>query len=110
MIAREDAEATRVKRQRSVHAKLRAEVSDRMLFSDRVELQARRRREIRLKTLVEMAHTFHVDRISGRFGKSKGRRFREELSRVVLTFFPDFGVEIAEDTLAVGGPAPPVVP
>src|SRR6185369_10697480 len=38
------------------------------------------------------------------------RSFREELARIVLTLFPDFGIEIAEDTLAVGSPTPPVIP
>src|SRR4051794_38953282 len=110
MIAGEYAEATGVKRQRRVHAKLGTEVSDRMLRRDRVLLQTRRRRHVRLKTLVEALHTFHVDRIGRSFGQPEGRRFREQLARIVLTLFPDFGIEIAEDALTVGSPAPPVIP
>src|SRR5215218_351277 len=110
MIACKYAETTRVKRKRRVNPKLRAEVSNRMLCRDCVKLQAQLRREIRLKTFVEVAHTFHVDRIGRSFGKSKGRCFGQELTRVVFTFFPDFRIEISEDTLAIGGPAPPVIP
>src|SRR6185436_13107577 len=101
MIAGENAETTGVKRQRSVNAKLRAEVSNRMFLCDRVELQLRLRRHVRLKSLVDAAHAFHVDRIGRRFSQAEGRRFRQELSWVVFALFPDLGIEIAEDAIAV---------
>src|ERR1041385_276522 len=93
-----------------MNTKLRAEVSDRMFRRDRVLLQTRRRCQIRLKILVEALHPLHVNRIGRRFSQTEGRRLREQLSRIVLTLFPDFGIEIAKDTLAVFGPTPPVIP
>src|ERR1041385_3524887 len=110
MIAGEYAQTTRVERQRCVNAKLRAEVSDGMFRRDRILLQTRRRGQVRLKALVELLHPLHVDRIGRRFGQSEGRRFREQSSRIVLTLFPDFGIEIAEDSLAIFSPTPPVIP
>src|SRR5690242_9031351 len=102
MIPRENTETARVQRQRRMDAKLRAEVSNRMFFRDRVELQLRLRRQVRLESLVDAAHTFHVDRIGRRFGQTERRRFSQELSRVVFALFPNLGIKIAEDALAVG--------
>src|SRR5215217_3275254 len=110
MIARENAEPAGIKWKRSVHPKLGTKISNRMFACYGFRLQMRLRREVRLKTLVDAAHAFQVNRICGGFGQSIGGCFGQELSWIVFTLFPDFGIEISEDALAVASPAPPVIP
>src|SRR6185369_7316815 len=112
MIAREYSEAARVKRKRSVHAELRTEVRDWMFRRDLLVLvlPVRTHRHVRLENLIDATYALEIDGIGGGFGEPVGRRLCEQLSRVVLTFFPNFRIEIAENAGAVRRPAPPVVP
>ena len=95
-----------------MNAKLRAEVSNWMFGRDRFVfmLSVRTGGHVRLKTLAETTYTFEVNGICSSFSQSIRRCFRKKLSWIALTLFPDLGIEITKDALAIRGPTPPVIP
>src|SRR4029079_8561089 len=93
-----------------MNTKLGAKISARMFRRDRDVLQMRRRGHVRLKTRIEFTHAFQENRIRSSFAKPEGRCLCKQLSWIVFAVSPDPAMEIREDTGAVSGPAPPVVP
>src|SRR5215203_1203692 len=112
MISGKYAESTRIKWERSVDAKLSTEVGDWMVgtYRDGFMLPTRLHRHVRLKTFIDAGEAFQVNRIRRSFSKAVGRRLSQKLSWVVFALLPDFRIELAKNTRAIGGPAPPVIP
>src|SRR5687768_4652942 len=103
MIAGEYAEATRIKRQRIVHAKLGTEISNRVFVGDLqiIDGPTGPRRHIRSKSLIYKPDAFEINRIRSRLRQTISRRFREQLPGIVFTLFPGLRIEVAENAGAI---------
>src|ERR1044072_5227389 len=113
VVAREDAEAARVERQRVMHAELRAEVCDRVLVRESARVACGPslvpRSHVGVEAFGEKAHALDVDGVGRHPHQAVLRHLFEQAARVVLALVPDLLVEVAEDGVPVRVPAPPVV-
>ena len=114
MIAREDSQTARIKRQRIVHAELCTEVSDWILPGDMCR-QSQLRPGLRVAQVfgespVQLLNTVRERRICGHLGQSQIRNVGQQQTRILVPLLPQVRIEIAENFRAVGRPTPPVIP
>src|SRR5437763_16314908 len=114
MIAREDSQTARIKRQRIVQAELCTEISDGVLLAD----MCRQRQlgpglcvaHVIRESPVQTLNTIRERGISRHLCEPQIRNLAQQQTRILFTLRPQVWIEIAEDFRAIGRPTPPIAP